>query len=570
MSTSTSAERRPDGAAHKPTPIGLIGLTLADPLYPDDRQLASPPRTWRYAKYAMAIVLPLGVAFAAHRISEPEGLDAAEAPSANALEFVTTSDGAAAAGSTLSRPPARSFNASSFGHSNAVRVRVVLPKDPVVLPIEFDGSTLGVQAQWIGFDGKGNEAPMPWPEAGTVVRAPSRPGAFWLVLSRGGFADTVADLALLVEHPMPNSMATGINGYHMGRWPKAADGVVPRGFIEVTDRLSDFPLSPHLRLSDFVVHDAQDGFPKYLHVRESLLDKIELVVAEIAQMRGRSASTLKLNVASGFRSPAHNNEVSGTAQDSRHMYGDAADIAIDANSDGRLTEIDARLVAAAAEIVERKYPDMVGGIGLYITTDGAGWPYVHIDTRGRRARWRGGVKRGGAVAIDSLPADASFDSSVAKPEAITPAAAPTATPTPALAPAVPTIPAPIVAGPTIAAPKVVLPAPTSASPVPPKAVAPTTVAPRPGVARPAARTLSTRTAVKRAPAATRRGAATVRKPAPRKAAPGKPRPRTTGLIMQSAAAHSRSTVRPSPTTPAARTADDPFASAAKKFRTARP
>ncbi len=572
MSTSTSAERRPDGAAHKPTPIGLIGLTLADPLYPDDRQLATPPRTWRYAKYAMAIALPLGVAFAAHRISEPEGLDAAEAPSANALEFVTTNDGATAAGSATSRPPARSFNASSFGHSNAVRVRVVLPKDPVVLPIDFDGSTVGVQAQWIGFDGKGNEPPMPWPEAGKVVRAPSRPGAFWLVLSRGGFADTVADLALLVEHPMPNSMATGINGYHMGRWPKAADGVVPRGFIEVTDRLSDFPLSPHLRLSDFVVHDAQDGFPKYLHVRESLLDKIELVVAEIAQMRGRSPSTVKLNVASGFRSPAHNNEVSGTAQDSRHMYGDAADIAIDANSDGRLTEIDARLVAAAAEIVERKYPDMVGGIGLYITTDGAGWPYVHIDTRGRRARWRGGVKRGGAVAIDSLPADASFDSSVAKPAAITPASMPTPMSAPALAPTVgpavaPTssaTPAPIVAGPTIAAPKVVLPAPTSASPVPAKSVAPTTVAPRPGTARPAARTTSTRTAVKRAPTA-RRAAAAARKPAPRTS-----KPRTTGLIMQSAAAHSRSTVRPSPTTPAARTAEDPFASAAKKFRTSRP
>ena len=351
-------------------------------------------------------MVPVGVLFAAHRISEPEGLEAAELP-ASALAFVTAPDSSAPARMVAARPPARSFETGSFGHSNAVRVRVVLPNDAMRLPIGFSGGTDGMDAQWIGMDGKANEPAGPWPSTG-VLRAPSRPGAFWLVLSRGGVADTIADLALFVEHPMPNTMATGINGYHMGRWPKAADGVVPRGFIEVPERLSNFPLSPHLRLSDFVVHDAQDGFPKYLHVRESLLDKVELVVAEIAQMRGRDPALVKLNVASGFRSPAHNDEISGTAQDSRHMYGDAADIAIDANNDGKLTEIDARLVAAAAEVVERKYPDLVGGVGLYITTEGAGWPYVHIDTRGKRARWRGGVKRGGAV--DSLPENATFDS----------------------------------------------------------------------------------------------------------------------------------------------------------------
>ena len=347
--------------------------------------------------------------FAAHRISEPEGLEAAEQP-ASALAYVTAPDSGSPASMKAARPPARSFSTGAFGHSNAVRVRVALPNDPIRLPIDFGGSTDGMDLQWIGFDGKSNEPMAPWPSAG-VLRAPSRPGAFWLVISRGGVSDTVADLALFVEHPMPNNMATGINGYHLGRWPKASDGIVPRGFIEVPERLSDFPLSPHLRLSDFVVHDAQDAFPKYLHVKESLLDKVELVVAEIAQMRGRNPSLVKLNVASGFRSPAHNGEVSGTAQDSRHMYGDAADIAIDANNDGKLTEIDARLVAAAAEVVERKYPDLVGGVGLYITTEGAGWPYVHIDTRGKRARWRGGVKRGGAV--DSLPDSATFDSAAA-------------------------------------------------------------------------------------------------------------------------------------------------------------
>ena len=397
--------------ARKPTPLGLIGVTLADSSLVDDRTMLNtrPPRRWRLAKYAMALVLPVGAVFAAHRVSEPEGLDAAEQPT-RTMAFVTSADSARSTRvDVAARPPARSFVSGAFGHSSAVRVRVVLPGDQLRLPLDFAGGTDAMQSQWIAFDGRSNEAPSPWPANG-VLRAPVRPGAFWLVVSRGGVTDTLADLAVLVEHPMPNTMATGINGYHLGRWPKASDGIVPRGFIEVSERISDFPLSPHLRLSDFVVHDAQDEFPKYLHVRESLLDKLELVVDEIAQMRGRSPASVTLHVASGFRSPAHNGELSGTAQDSRHMYGDAADIAIDANNDGKLTEIDARLVAAAAEVVERKYPDLVGGIGLYITTEGAGWPYVHIDTRGHRARWRGGVRRGARVVIDTLPTDATFDS----------------------------------------------------------------------------------------------------------------------------------------------------------------
>ena len=393
----------------EPTPVGLLGIAQADVSAVDYAPLTRLPRgRWRMAKVLAGVVLPMGVVFAAHRLSEPEGLDAAESPPpAPALATASFGGAAIPIGGPSTGLPTRMFESGAFGHSNAVRVRVVLPRENLALPISFAGATDAMQMQWIGFDGKGNEPVTAWP-GNDALRAPARAGAFWLVLSRGAVADTIADLALLVEHPMPNARATGINGYHLGRWPRSQEGQVPRGFIEVTQRTSDFPLSPHLRMSDFVVHDRQDAYPKYLHVREALLDKIELTVNEVAQMRGRSASGLRLHVASGFRSPSHNGALSGSAQDSRHMYGDAADIAIDANADGRLTEIDARLVAAAAEVVERKYPDLVGGIGLYITLDGAGWPYVHIDVRGRRARWRGGARKGAAV--DSLPANATFDS----------------------------------------------------------------------------------------------------------------------------------------------------------------
>lgn len=81
--------------------------------------------------------------------------------------------------------------------------------------------------------------------------------------------------------------------------------------------------------------------------------------------------------------------------DSRHQYGDAADVYVvngsrdwmsDLNNDGAVDTRDARVLASAAERVERKYPELVGGIGVYTATSAHG-PFVHIDVRGKRARW---------------------------------------------------------------------------------------------------------------------------------------------------------------------------------------
>ena len=77
------------------------------------------------------------------------------------------------------------------------------------------------------------------------------------------------------------------------------------------------------------------------------------------------------------------------------MYGDAMDIAVDndrdglmddLNGDGRITLADARVIGAAVDRVERKYPHLVGGMHYYPPTGGHRG-MVHIDTRGNRARW---------------------------------------------------------------------------------------------------------------------------------------------------------------------------------------
>jgi uncharacterized protein YcbK (DUF882 family) len=120
-------------------------------------------------------------------------------------------------------------------------------------------------------------------------------------------------------------------------------------------------------------------------VSPRLLDKIELVVDEIAKLRGiADPMRIRVRVNSGFRTPLHNSGVEGSALNSRHQYGDAADVAIDADGDGRLTAFDSRVVGLAVEMIEKRHPELVGGLGVYVNTRS---PYVHVDARGRRARW---------------------------------------------------------------------------------------------------------------------------------------------------------------------------------------
>jgi uncharacterized protein YcbK (DUF882 family) len=76
----------------------------------------------------------------------------------------------------------------------------------------------------------------------------------------------------------------------------------------------------------------------------------------------------------------------GSAAVSRHIYGDAADVFVDADGDGKITIGDARVLLALAADIEARHPDLVGGLSAYPANSAHG-PFVHIDTRGVRARW---------------------------------------------------------------------------------------------------------------------------------------------------------------------------------------
>jgi hypothetical protein len=191
-----------------------------------------------------------------------------------------------------------------------------------------------------------------------------------------------------------------LGSYHIGYWPGERQPVArayanPLGFIEVTPDNETLRISEHFRLRDFLTHDQARVWPKYLVLREALVDKLELVIAELEAEGHR---VRRMTVMSGFRTPQYNasgGNTAGRAELSRHMYGDASDVFVDNNADGRMDDLngdrrvdhrDAQLIVAAAERVEAAHPELAGGGGVYKATSGHG-PFAHIDVRGNRARW---------------------------------------------------------------------------------------------------------------------------------------------------------------------------------------
>jgi len=228
--------------------------------------------------------------------------------------------------------------------------------------------------------------------AGDTLLVPLEPGFYELVVKRAGIRKRIVEPRLAVIVPFELKLGSSLNGYRIGRypaeWSHGDGGERPSGFAQVQASEMEYRLTEHLRVRDFITHDSQTIWPRYAAIDPRLLDKIELVMRELARRRGDDRSDLKFEVHSGFRTPDHNAAVEGAARDSRHLYGDAADVAIDADGDGRLTIFDAYRVEMAVDWVERLHPELAGGLGVY-SSRRFPTPYVHIDARGERKRWRG-------------------------------------------------------------------------------------------------------------------------------------------------------------------------------------
>jgi uncharacterized protein YcbK (DUF882 family) len=245
-------------------------------------------------------------------------------------------------------------------------------------------------------------------DGGVVVSsdftAPKNPGIYDLAVQFNQAIQPIKDLSVVTLVPFGQKKQGKIGLYFLGSWPFEKGGVPktpayadPNGFIMVTEENQNTYVSAHFRLRDFLTKTQFNVWPKYLLLNPKLLDKLELVIAEL-EASGHPVKHLQ--IMSGFRTPSYNvsgGNTQGRANLSRHMYGDASDVFVDndgngmmddLNHDGRIDVHDAEVILAAAERVERRYPALVGGVGVYSACCGHG-PFTHIDVRGYRARWVG-------------------------------------------------------------------------------------------------------------------------------------------------------------------------------------
>lgn len=225
-------------------------------------------------------------------------------------------------------------------------------------------------------------------------KAPDLPGHYETSISNETHTINIHIFVIVSESEVINGL---LGSYEIGTYPPPLKGLnaykSPLGFIEVTNELSDIKISPHFKLGQFVSKQSS-GYPKYVVLHPNLLEKLEFILQKINKTGIKTESFV---IMSGYRTPYYNKSIGNVAH-SRHIYGGAADIFIDANpvdnymddlnKDGQVNIEDSKFLYDIIDEFVKKTGriDLTGGVGLYKSTSSHG-PFVHIDVRGFKARW---------------------------------------------------------------------------------------------------------------------------------------------------------------------------------------
>jgi uncharacterized protein YcbK (DUF882 family) len=207
------------------------------------------------------------------------------------------------------------------------------------------------------------------------------------------------EMHVFVMVPAARTSGGALNGYTIGAYPPAKGNPLyqpPAGFVEVTKANEDTKVSPHFRLKQFLCkEDAANAYPKYVVIKPRLLLKLEAILERV-NAAGFKADTF--NVMSAYRTPYYNHAI-GDVQYSMHQFGSAADIFVDTRAKGQMDDlnrdrrIDTNDSRYLYDLVERLLADpgyrkFQGGMGFY-PANAAHPPFVHVDVRGTKARWKG-------------------------------------------------------------------------------------------------------------------------------------------------------------------------------------
>ena len=226
--------------------------------------------------------------------------------------------------------------------------------------------------------------------ASDTFSAPDEPGTYDLDI-RDRKDRTVYDLAFFVLEPASRIGADGrLEGYRIGDYPQND----PRGYIRLEEGYGDVKISPSFRIGQFLCKQQPGHWPKYLQISSPNLKRLEILLESLREDGLTDAETYF--VMSGYRTPFYNTAI-GSARLSRHMYGDATDVYVDVapkdgvmddiNQDGVVNKRDANfLYDYAQELFSSEDGAPRGGLGSY-SANAVHGPFVHVDGRGRPARW---------------------------------------------------------------------------------------------------------------------------------------------------------------------------------------
>lgn len=257
-----------------------------------------------------------------------------------------------------------------------------------VVPLEGIDPATGrrVAVQWAAADGQliqnGRD---------TAWRAPAATGVYRLTgKARVGARTLRETFTAFVTVPTTQAKDGYVHGYRVGHYPALSQvsrsaralALLPEGFIRLDAHSANTPISRSFKLGQFAVKDGARP-EKFMLLSPKLLAKLETLIDRL-NAEGHHASGLR--IMSGYRTPAYNAGIGNKTTLSRHTYGDAADVlADDWDGDGRITRADAQILFRIADKLDHTTP-LTGGLSLYAPTSAHGW-FVHVDTRGKLARW---------------------------------------------------------------------------------------------------------------------------------------------------------------------------------------
>ncbi len=210
-------------------------------------------------------------------------------------------------------------------------------------------------------------------------------------------ADRRFQVRAFVLTPFSPQTDDTIGDFRIGLYPPQREGAdtayaPPGHLLRVTPHNQELRVSPHFTVRQFLCKQA-GGWPKYIVPSERLYAYLESL---LAMLRHRGIDVDTLTVMSGYRTPSYNASL-GNVRYSRHIYGDAADIFIDADDDGRMDDLDGNGIVDFNDA--QLFADWIrewrlsagndglpGGMGIYAANEWRG-PFVHVDLRGSEANW---------------------------------------------------------------------------------------------------------------------------------------------------------------------------------------